>query len=82
MDMSTNNFSNPEGGCPPYQSKPESRLRRRTRCGPAGAGPGLKVHLPVEDQASLFYNQPCNYCDFKENFDGRSSGEVKAMVHA
>jgi len=32
----------------------ESRLRRRTRCGRAGAG--IKVHLPVEDQAGLFYN--------------------------
>lgn len=51
-----------------------------------GPGPGIGVHLAgvhlaVEDQAGLFYNQSCNYCVFKEKFGGRGSGEVKEMVH-
>ena len=45
-----------------------------------GPGPGIGVHLAVEDQAGLAYNQPCNYCVFKEKFGGRGSGEVKEMV--
>jgi hypothetical protein len=40
------------------------RPRRRQRGGPGGAGPGIGVHLAVETQAGLFYNQQCKYRDY------------------
>jgi hypothetical protein len=45
-----------------------------------GAGPGVRVHLSVEDQAGLFYNQMYNYRVFKEEIGGRGSGKVKELV--
>jgi hypothetical protein len=44
--------------------------------------PGIWVHLAVEDQAGLLYNQECKYDNFKEIVDGRGSGEVNEMVYS
>jgi hypothetical protein len=65
-------YLNPPRGSPSGHYEPE----------PASPhdDPGMGMHLAVETQAGLFYNQHCNYRVLKEKIGGRGSGEVKEMV--